>query len=149
MTASTEAQTLTDENVRTMVTEWYRALDRHDPLDDVVNFLASDGLTMTFPEGTFRGLGEFTTWYHNVTNRFFDEVHEVTEVQVASSAPDRAVVKVVVNWQAKVWDPPEATSKWLGFDAYQTWTVVLENDTVRILEYVVDDLAAMPGSATL
>ena len=32
-------------------------------------------------------------------------------------------MKLVVNWQAKVWNPPDAKSKWLGMDARQTWVV--------------------------
>ena len=32
-------------------------------------------------------------------------------------------MKLVVNWQAKVWNPPNAKSKWLGMDARQTWVV--------------------------
>ena len=28
----------------------------------------------------------------------------------------QADVKLVVNWQAKVWNPPDAKSKWLGMD---------------------------------
>ena len=34
-------------------------------------------------------------------------------------------MKLVVNWQAKVWNPPDAKSKWLGMDACQTWVVRL------------------------
>jgi hypothetical protein len=62
-----------------------------------------------------------------------------------------ASVEVVVNWQAKVWNPPEPKSKFLGFDAYQTWEVVRspESGKAVIKRYVVDDLAAMPGSTTL
>jgi hypothetical protein len=85
-----------------------------------------------------------------VIRRFFDEVHTVKEV-VPSGAGDVIDVKVVVNWQAKVWDPPEPTSKWLGMDAYQTWQVRRSPKTGRpvIVRYVVDDLVLMEGSSTL
>ena len=44
--------------------------------------------------------------------------------------------------------PPEPKSKWLGFDAYQTWEVVRSPETGKavIKRYVVDDLKPMPGS---
>ncbi|HEX6077557.1 MAG TPA: hypothetical protein VFZ32_20150, partial [Micromonosporaceae bacterium] len=63
---------------------------------------------------------------------------------------DRADVKVVVNWQARIWNPPAPKSEWLGFDAYQTWVVVAGPDgTPQIETYTVDALEPMPGSATL
>lgn len=138
--------TLTDAAVRQMAREWYEALDRHDEYDDVVRFLAPDGVVLRFPEGDFHGLDGFRTWYDAVTHRFFDEVHEVKSVQPDG---DSGRVKVVVNWQARIWDAPAAKSAWLGFDAEQTWIVTVVDGTVRILEYTVDDLAAMPGSASL
>ncbi|MGH4033399.1 nuclear transport factor 2 family protein [Actinomycetota bacterium Odt1-20B] len=142
-------QEITAESVRRFVTDWYEALDRHDPLADVEPFLVSEGLVMHFPEGTSEGLDGFRSWYDTVTHKFFDEVHEVTSVETELAGPDRAEVKVVVNWQTSVWNPPAARSQWLGFDAYQTWTVVLEDGALRIRTYTVDGLDAMPGSAEL
>jgi hypothetical protein len=61
-----------------------------------------------------------------------------------------ADVKLVVNWQAKVWNPPDAKSKWLGMDARQTWVVARSDDgRVVIQKYVVDGMDLMPGSASL
>jgi len=64
---------------------------------------------------------------------------------------ERPRVKVVVNWQARAWDPPAATSKWLGFDAYQTWILERSATTGKpvIRTYIVDELKPMPGSASL
>ena len=42
-----------------------------------------------------------------------------------------ADVKLVVNWQAKVWNPPDAKSKWLGMDARQTWVVARSERRAR------------------
>ena len=85
-----------------------------------------------------------------VTRLFFDEVHTITKVESKIDG-DSADVEVVVNWQAKVWNPPEPKSKWLGFDAYQTWVVVRSPETGApvIKRYAVDKLDAMPGSETL
>jgi hypothetical protein len=54
-----------------------------------------------------------------------------------------------VNWQAKAHDGQDAKSKWLGFDAYQTWTVVAGPNGPQIKIYTVDRMQAMPGSAAL
>ncbi|AEW92459.1 MULTISPECIES: nuclear transport factor 2 family protein [Streptomycetaceae] len=140
---------LTLATVEDLARRWYRALDRHDPLEEVVPFLVRDGLVMRFPEGTVEGLAGFADWYETVTHRFFDEAHEVRSVAVLPMGPAIAEVKVVVNWQASVWSPPAPQSRWLGFDAHQTWTVVLDGGSARIRGYTVDALEPMPGSAVL
>jgi hypothetical protein len=141
---------LTESSIITAVGDWYRALDRHDPLADVLRFLVADGLEMRFPEATALGQDGFANWYKAVTNRFFDEQHTVTSVVVKNLTAQRADVSVVVNWQARIWDPPAPNSQWLGFDAYQTWEVVAgAKGTVLVKTYIVDSLEAMPGSASL
>lgn len=141
---------MTETAIQTMVAGWYRALDRHDDLADVLPYLVDDGLEMRFPEATARGHAGFTDWYKAVTNRFFDEVHTVVSVEISEFAAGRAVVKVVVNWQATIWNPPSPKSQWLGFDAYQIWEVVAGPDgRLQVKTYTVDALEPMPGSASL
>ena len=141
---------LTPEEINDLADRWYKALDVHAPLEDLLAMLVDDGLEMVFPEGTSRGHAGFTEWYERVTRIFFDEVHTLKKVE-PTLAGESADVEVVVNWQAKVWNPPEPTSKWLGFDAYQTWQVERspESGNALIKRYVVDNLAEMPGSASL
>ncbi|HEV2636422.1 MAG TPA: nuclear transport factor 2 family protein [Actinocrinis sp.] len=135
--------------IQKFVEDWYVALDVHDPIEQVEPYLTPQGLVMTFPEGTLHGLSGFREWYKTVTHRFFDEEHAVTSVQ-ADWRPDGTVgAKVVVNWQARIWDAPAARSVWLGFDAYQTWVLGRNGDKPVILSYVVDELKPMPGSASL
>ena len=144
------AESLSEQELHDFAVEWYRALDVHKPAAEVLTMVAEDA-EFEFPEITTHGHREFVdNWYEVVIRRFFDEVHTVKEV-VPSGAGDRKDVKVVVNWQAKVWDPPEPNSKWLGMDAYQTWQVRRSPTTGRpvIVRYVVDDLVLMEGSATL
>lgn len=141
---------LTMYEVKELVFKWYRKLDVHASIEDVLPMLISDGLEMRFPEGTLKSIEGFRGWYDTVTNKFFDEIHTLNLVDAVIEG-EEARVKVVVNWQAKVWLPPEAKSKWLGFDAYQTWIVKrdpLTNKAV-IAVYIVDSLDPMEGSATL
>jgi SnoaL-like domain len=140
---------LTKESISAMVTLWYQALDRHDDLTLVLPFLVEEGLEMHFPEGVSSGREGFTDWYRTVTRRFFDEVHTVKQVEVSGLTDTEADVKVVVNWQARIWDPPGPRSQWLGFDAYQTWKVTAGSGGPQILTYIVDSLDPMPGSASL
>ncbi len=145
----TTVQALTDQEVEKLARDWYRALDVHVAVDELLPMLSPHGLKMVFPEATLEGIDGFKGWYRDVTHKFFDEIHSVKEVETHMHG-DHADVKVVVNWQAKVWNPPDAKSKWLGFDAYQTWKVTrgASGDAV-ILTYVVDELKPMEGSASL
>ena len=141
---------LEEVEVKDLVTAWYQALDVHAPVDEMLPMLAADGLEMTFPEGVQRGQDGFRRWYETVTHRFFDEVHTLQNLTVTLNG-DRADVKLVVNWQAKIWDPPAPRSVWLGFDAAQTWVVERSPTSGRsvVRTYIVDALTPMPGSASL
>jgi hypothetical protein len=68
-----------------------------------------------------------------------------------SASGEEATVEVVVNWQARRWQPPAARSQWIGFDAYQQWVMVRSTATGRplILRYIVNELRPMAGSPEL
>lgn len=141
---------LTETSVRRLVREWYRKLDVHAPLEDVMPLLAKRGLRMRFPEASLRGLGDFMRWYNRVMRIFFDEVHRVKSVKTDVRG-DRARVRVVVRWEASRWLPPAARSERIVLDAYQTWDVRLSKTTLRpeIVNYVVNRLEYARGSARL
>ena len=149
MTVQQDTEALTEDGVRTFVQQWFSALDRHAPEQDVLSFLVAEDPTVVLPEGTLRTVAEFRGWYHTVTHRFFDETHTLGSMDVRLVSPDEAAVSLVVNWQANIWDPPAAKSVWLGFDATQDWTVVLRAGQARISVYDVKALVPMPGSASL
>jgi len=144
------AEPLTESEVKELVDAWYLALDVHAPFEELVPLVASSGLEMYWPEGPTFGVDEFKGWYDRVTRTFFDEVHTMKDLSI-SPRGNEADVKLTVNWQAKVWNPPDAKSKWLGMDAHQTWVVTRSEDGTRavIQKYVVDGMDLMPGSATL
>jgi len=140
---------LTEAEVRKLVDDWYKALDVHVPFEEIVPFVSTSGLEMYWPEGPTFGVDGFKGWYERVTRTFFDEVHTMKELTITPRG-DEADVKLVVNWQAKVWNPPDPKSKWLGMDARQTW-VVRRSEAGRpvIQKYVVDGIDLMEGSASL
>ena len=137
-----------EAEIRQLAEDWYHKLDVHAPFEELVPLVASSGLEMFWPEGPTYGVDEFKGWYERVTRTFFDEVHDITEV-LLTPQDDAAEVKVVVNWQCRVWNPPEPKSKWLGMDARQTWIVRSEDGRAVIQKYVVDGLDLMEGSASL
>ena len=138
------------KDAQQLADQWYAALDQHAPLSDVTQFLIDDGLEMRFPEATAKGHAGFAEWYHAVTNRFFDEKHVITQV-AGDVTGDEATITVLVHWEARMWDPPAPNSAWLGFDADQTWVVVLQDGdkAPKIKTYIVNELAPVPGSASL
>jgi hypothetical protein len=146
----TDLKPMTDAEVRQFVEEWYRLLDVHAPVDRLLPLLADADLEMRLPEVTSYGHDGFKQWYAKVTNRFFDEVHTIKELEMTDQG-DRPTLRVVVNWQAKIWNPPAAKSEWVGFDAGQTWVLSRSTDTGKpvIVQYSVDTFDPMEGSATL
>lgn len=136
----------TTDEIRNLATTWYRMLDTHAPLQDVLTLVADEGFEIRIPEGTYRGRDGLKRVYEDGWIRhFFDEVHELKQLGFQPSG-DKAEVKVMVNWQARSWDPPEAKSKQINMDAYQTWVVQRSPDSGRpvISAYIVDVLK--PGS---
>jgi hypothetical protein len=141
----------TTEEIRHLANSWYRKLDVHAPVETVLALLAEDGFEIRIPEGTFRGHDGFKRVYEEGWIRhFFDEAHELKQLSF-TPAEDKAEVKVVVNWQARSWDPPEAKSKRLDMDAYQTWVVQRSPSSGRpvILTYTVDVMKPIPGSDSI
>jgi hypothetical protein len=141
---------LTESAIKELADIWYKKLDVHAPMVDILPLLASEGLTMKFPEATLYTLAEFESWYQRVIRIFFDEVHTVKKVS-AKLRGDEADVEVVVEWQASVWNPPAAASARIKLDAYQTWTVKLDPKSGKpvVSMYSVDEMRYHEGSAKL
>ncbi|MFM7576973.1 MAG: hypothetical protein ACKO5Q_08560 [Microcystaceae cyanobacterium] len=146
----------TQPELQTFAEGWYQKLDVHAPVEEITPLLATDGLKMVFPEATLEGVDKFIAWYRGgddlpgVINIFFDEVHQVKSVELAGTEGDKTIIKVVVKWEASVWQAPDANSKRIVLDAYQTWEVVkLPSGSPGVITYIVDELKYYPGSATL
>jgi hypothetical protein len=141
---------LTSVEISEFARNWYKKLDIHAPMVEILPFLASEGLVMKFPEATANGLADFESWYQRVIRIFFDEVHSVKEV-TPDIRGNQAEVHVVVEWQASVWSPPQAKSSRIILDADQTWTVQrsLRTGGIEITNYTVNGLNYHEGSAKL
>ena len=50
---------LTNEDIKEMVVAWYKKLDVHAPMTEILPFLVDDGLEMVFPEATVEGWAGF------------------------------------------------------------------------------------------
>ena len=148
--AAISNEPLSQAEIEAFVAAWYRKLDIHAPWEELQPLVAEQGLEMQFPEGSISGVEAFRNWYEGVIRIFFDELHTVTRVSPSWQA-DRALVDVVVNWQARRWRPPAPRSEWLGFDAYQQWEMIRSPASGQpvIRRYVVKELRSMAGSKPL
>ncbi|OJV14549.1 MAG: hypothetical protein BGO21_17675 [Dyadobacter sp. 50-39] len=140
---------LTQEAIADLAKDWYRKLDVHVPMVEVLPLLTDAELEMVFPEATIYGYAGFEGWFQRVIRIFFDEVHTVKSVE-SDIQGDKATVKVVVQWEASMWNAPEPFSKRIKCDAFQTWEVK-RNDAGKVIitKYIVDGLEYHEGSATL
>lgn len=141
-------ETFTEAEIRRLANDWYRKLDLHVPIDEILPLLAGDDFEIRAPEGTFRGGDEFKRLYEEGwTRNYFDEVHELEQLSF-TPAGDKVEAKVVVRWQARAWKPPAPRSERVDLDAYQTWVVQRSPDSGQavILTYSVDDLKPRPES---
>ncbi len=140
---------LTTQEVKKLAANWYHKLDVHAPLVELLPMVAEDA-QMKFPEATLKGLADFESWYERVIRLFFDEVHTLRQVDVKLN-DETADVKVVVRWEASVWNAPAAKSQRIKLDAYQTWVVKRSPMTGApvIATYIVDRLEYAADSAKL
>ena len=141
---------LTADEIRETAAAWYRKLDVHAPMVELLPMLADEELEMVFPEAPVTGWAGFEGWYQRVIRIFFDEVHTLKEVTPVIDG-DRAEVKVVVQWEASMWSPPAAESARIKCDAFQRWIMKRSSVTGKpiVVTYIVDGLEYHEGSATL
>lgn len=137
--------------IRDFTADWYSKLDVHAPVEEYASLLADEKLELRFPEGTFTGFEGYKEWYDNVIGIFFDEVHTVKKAEPKPLGNNQFEVKVVVKWEASVWNPPAANSERIILDAYQTWIIERSPETEKpiIVTYIVDSMEYYEGSAKL
>jgi len=142
-----DAAPLQLSEIETLARAWYRKLDVHASLLELLPMLVDEGLEMIFPEATERGYAGFEHWYGRVIRIFFDEAHTVKSVETVD---DNGLVHVLVHWEASVWNPPDANSARISCVADQTWEVIRNAAGQPVIKkYVVNGITYDEGSAKL
>lgn len=139
---------MTNDSINVFARNWYKKLDVHAPMVEILPMLMDKDLELVFPEATEYGWSGFENWYQRVIRTFFDEKHTLQDC-IPNIDGDTAEVKVVVEWHASVWNPPEDTSKRIKMLAYQTWNMVLADGGMKISKYIVEKIEYRKGSAEL
>lgn len=129
---------LTQGEVLELVYAWFRNITSKVNLDEVLSLLSSTKLEMVFPEKTLHNYTDFAGWYEEVTHLFFDQVHDVKLLAVELEE-QQANVTLIVNWQARTWKAPDATSQWQSSNVHQRWIVERDESSGRpvITSYTV------------
>ncbi|MDJ0632310.1 MAG: hypothetical protein QNJ34_03870 [Xenococcaceae cyanobacterium MO_188.B29] len=146
---------LTESEVRKLAIDWYQKITDKVPADEYRPLLDQKNLKMEFPDGPPAfGFDGFKSWYKGATETFFDQVHTLKEFKL-KPLDDRegkqAEVKVIVHWEASLWQPPAPKSRRVVLDAYQTWLVKrsLTSQKPIIMTYIVERFDYAKGSDEL
>ena len=111
---------VSESEVKEFIRDWYRKLDVHPPVEEMLRFLADEKLVMKMPERTFRRHNGFKEWYHGV-ERFRDVKHTVKAMKIEINK-NTANVKVINRWERSDSRAPNAEAR-LAFYTAQTWTL--------------------------
>lgn len=117
-----KSDVLTQGDVLELVYTWFRCITEKADLHEVMSLLTNDELEMHFPEVVIQGASDFQSWYESVTTTFFDQVHDIKLLAIDLDG-EKATVTLIVNWQARTWQAPAATSTWQGYNVHQKWMI--------------------------
>ena len=138
----------TNTEIWEFATKWYQFLDVHVPVESFRDLITEDA-EFVFPEATVNGFDGYAQWYNKVIGIFFDEQHTLKKADIKSQNGNKATLDVLVNWQASVWNPPNASSNRLAMDAVQTWDVVKKDSQILVAKYVVHEMNYEPDTCKL
>jgi len=127
---------ITESEVKQFISEWFRQLDKHPSINDMLPFVAEE-LTVETLEKKDQPQ-PFKDWYDGVA-KFRGHItrrdHKVTEIK---TSPDRATAEVIVLWERSGSKSPSPNWQHPGL---HTQTLTLErlpqDSGLRIVEYNV------------
>jgi hypothetical protein len=125
---------ISESEVKEFIRDWYRKLDVHPPVEEMLHLVADEELVMKMPERAFYRHKGFNEWYHGV-DQFRDQSHIVKALNIKTNH-STAAVKVIIRWERSDSFAPNR----LAFYAAQTWTLERSPKSHRlcILTYNVD-----------
>lgn len=121
-------------DIRSFVYHIFSLYDYHVPVKDFYPLLVNKGLEMQFPEGKLRSHRDFQHWYDvSVGENIKTNTHTVEKLQVKVLGNHRYQADLVVWWQAETFK-----GEYLSYRFHQTWTLVEENQNLKIQSYLVE-----------
>lgn len=85
--------------IRDFVERWFALLSAHGPVAELIPYLSTGDLEMTFPERTLRSTADFREWYAAVGAAFTDQNHRLQQLEISAEG-DLIQLGIVVIWTA-------------------------------------------------
>jgi hypothetical protein len=109
---------VTEDEARSIIQQWGRLHDAQAGLSAFMPLIAEDGFYMRFGEKSWVGYADFEA-HQIVKRRFFDELHEYTDVKVSVGEPTTAKTKMVWTYRHRPENSPR--SQLLKAHLEHTW----------------------------
>lgn len=129
------------------ILEWFSLINNHEPVRKLTDKLNADDFELKFPEKTITNTEEFCDWYNTVTNKYFDQVHNVKNIDIEISE-EKADIILMLNWEARSWEPTNPYSCYTNCEIIQSWILVKDpsKNKPAIKKYIVNYLKEQKGA---
>lgn len=126
---------LTEELAKEYVIEWYKLVDGHASIVDLLHMTVGEEFIVRFGEETLDYKG-YAEWYIQDIRSFFDGTHHLLQMD-AQIDGNTAVVLNHINWIGRSWTPPEAKSKIKNIHCEIKFTIVEKEERLYLEKYEV------------
>lgn len=109
---------VTEDEARAIILQWGRLHDQQAGLSAFLPLIAEEGFYMTFGEKNWTGYADFEA-HQIVKRKFFDELHEYTDIRIAVGNPTLA--KTVMQWTFRQRPENSPRSQLLKARLEHTW----------------------------
>ncbi|MGE0491314.1 MAG: cupin domain-containing protein [Vulcanimicrobiota bacterium] len=123
-------QSLTENEVRSFVYQWFSLFDRTAPAAAFLPYLDGERMVVEFPERTLRSHQDFETWYAEVVALFPRVSHQVRNLEVQAEGAGFSV-RLEVGWT-----PEGQATQWFR----QQWIIDGQSGRPQIVSYKVTPL---------
>ena len=141
---------LTEAEVRDLAVEFYRKIDLHVPVEEFLSILTEEEeeLKIILPNVEIKSFVDLRAWWDRMIRFCFDGSHNIYDVELVSASDTEAKAKILLIWEAKVWNPPAPKSERISILTYTTWTVKRSPKTQKpiVATYVLDAVKYAGGS---
>ena len=130
---------LTKLEIYKFILEWFDLITNQKIVDELIERLDENGFELKFPETTITDVEEFKNWYKTVKNQYFNQVHNVKNIDIEISK-NQADIILTLNWEAHSRDVENPYSKKINCDVIQSWVIAKNKKTNKpiIKKYIVN-----------
>ena len=106
---------ITEQMIRDFLGNWYRMMDTHAPLEEVLPCIDPVRFRMRIIDGpVLEGESGFSQWYHEKNATSFDSLHTVRHIDITIHG-DTADVVILADWSGRNWVIPGVKSEAVAY----------------------------------